>query len=118
MDEFNDEQIKEEINNGEQKEQINGDEQRQEELNNFYEEMKQEINDGIGTKPAEKSRKRKLDETDGPDADEPSSTSNMAGGSTTAEWGADPKIMRMMKMVCGIIKICDISVVYFRKNMN
>jgi hypothetical protein len=95
MEELNDEQIKEEHN---------GDEQ-----------IKVEINDGIGTNPAEKSRKRKLDETAEPDADEPPSADNTAGGSTTAEWGADPKIMRMMKMVCVIIKICDFALLISKK---
>jgi hypothetical protein len=84
MEELNGEQIKEELNNDEQ--------------------VKEEINDGIGTKPAEKSRKRKLDETAEPDADEQSSSGNMAGGSTTAGW-VDPKIMRMMEKVCGIYMI-------------
>jgi hypothetical protein len=94
MEELNGEQIKEELNNDEQ--------------------VKEEINDGIGTKPAEKSRKRKLDETDGPEADEQSSSGNMAGGSTTTEW-VDPKIMRMMKMVCVIIKICDFALLISKK---
>jgi hypothetical protein len=91
-------------------EELNG-EQIKEELNNDEQIKEEEINDAISTKQAENSRKRKLDETDGPEADEPPSAGNMAGGSTTAGW-VDPKIMRMMEKVCGIIKICAICAVH------